>query len=132
MCPRDCKHAPAEQRIFSEPLRAGSVAVAPIQYGLHERVAPAHDIPDHPYIRIQAHLIGTIPYGQFDALRFKLRAHRRIDIGVASGDAVARSLGNHGDAAHESAADAKYVDVHGQTGTPGQIEGRAAEKREQF
>jgi hypothetical protein len=44
---------------------------------------------------------------------------------------VARSLGNRGDAAHESAADAKYVDVHG-AGTPGQIRGRAAEKREQF
>src|SRR5437773_12443489 len=102
MCPRYCKHAPAEQRIFSEPLRAGSVAGAPIQYGLHERVAPAHDIPDHPYIRIQAHLIGTIPYREFDALRFKLRAHRRIDIGVSFGDAVARSLGNRGDGTKES------------------------------
>ena len=132
MRPRYRKHTPAEQGIFSEPLRAGSVPVASIQYGLHQRVTPGHDIPDHPHIRIQARLIGTIARDQFDALRFELRAHRRIDIGVASGDAVARSLGNHGDAAHESAADAKYVDVHGQTGTPGKIEGRAAEKREQF
>src|SRR5439155_20115984 len=95
MCPRYCKHAPAEQRIFSEPLRAGSVAVAPIQYGLHERVAPAHDIPDHLYIRIQAHLIGTVPYGQFDALRFKLLPHRWIDAGLASSNAVPGGLNNH-------------------------------------
>jgi hypothetical protein len=45
---------------------------------------------------------------------------------------VARSFGDRGDAAHESAADAEYVDVHGGAGTPGQIEGRAAENREQF
>jgi hypothetical protein len=40
---------------------------------------------------------------------------------------VARSLGNRGDAAHESAADAKYVDVHG-AGTLGQIEGARPKK----
>ncbi len=113
MCPGYCQDVPAEQGIFSKPLRTGNVAIASVQYELHERIATGHDIPNHPQVRIQRRLVSTIPYGQFDALRFKLHAHRRIDIGVASCHAVARSLGDRSEAAHESAADAKYVDVHG-------------------
>ena len=119
MCSGYCKHAPAEQGIFSEPSRAGNIAVASIQYGLHQRVAPAHDIPDYPHVRIQSRLISTVPDGQFDALRFELCAHRRIDVGVASGDPVAGSLCDHGKATHESAANAEYVDVHGTGGHAG-------------
>ena len=119
MCSGYCKHAPAEQGIFSEPSRAGNIAVASIQYGLHQRVAPAHDIPDYPHVWIQGRLISTVPDGQLDAFRFELCAHRRIDVGVASGDPVAGSLCDHGKATHESAANAEYVDVHGTGGHAG-------------
>src|SRR5438552_10045031 len=113
MCPRYGKHAPAGQSIFSEPLRAGNIAVASIEYGLHQRVAPAHDIPDYPHVRIQGRLIGTVPYGQLDALRFELCAHRRVDIGVASGHSMAGDFGDRRNATHESAANAEYMDVQG-------------------
>jgi len=129
VCPGYCQDVPAEQGIFSEPLRTRNVAIASVQYELHERIAAGYDIPNHPQVRIQGRLISTIPYGQFDALRFKLRTHRRIDIGVASRDAVARGLGDHGDAAHESAADAKDVDVHGPGDKARRRRGRRAMKK---
>ena len=113
VCPGYCQDLPAEQGIFSEPLRTRNVAIASVQYELYERIAARDDIPNHPQVRIQRGLISTIPYGQFDAFRFKLRTHRRVHVDVASCDAVAPSLGDRGDAAHESAADAKDVDVHG-------------------
>ncbi len=132
MCPSYCQHAPAEQGIFGEPLRAGNITVAAIQYGLHQLLAAAHDIPDHPHVRIQRRLIGAISHGQLDALRFELGAHRRINIGIASGDPMAGGLGDGGNAAHESAANAEYVDVHGE-GRHARTDRRArGRKREQF
>jgi hypothetical protein len=53
---------------------------------------------------------------QLDALDEELRAHRRIDIGVASGNAVAGRLRDRGDPPHEGAADTEDVDVHGARG----------------
>ena len=50
--------------------------------------------------------------GELDAQRLELRAHGWIDILVRPGDAMARGLGDGGDAAHERAADAENVNVH--------------------
>ena len=50
---------------------------------------------------------------ELDAERFELRAHGWIDVLVRTGDAMARGLGDGGDAAHERAADAENVNVHG-------------------
>src|SRR5882672_11115845 len=127
MCPSYGEHAPAGQNIFSDPLRAGNIAVASIEYRLHQRVAPAHDIPDYPHVRIQGRLIGTVPHGQLDALRFELCAHRRVDIGVAPGHSMAGDFGDRRNATHESAANAEYVDVQGAGRRAGKIAG-AAEK----
>src|SRR5260221_3974742 len=92
MRPRYGEHAPAGQSIFSDPLRAGNIAVASIEYGLHQRVAPAYDIPDYPHVRIQGRLIGTVPHGQLDALRFELCAHRRRHTRVAPAPSLAREF----------------------------------------
>ena len=53
-----------------------------------------------------------------DAERRELRAHRRIDVAVGARDAMARGAGQRGDAAHEGAADAEDVHVHGQEPGP--------------
>lgn len=58
-------------------------------------------------------LFGVKAFDQLDALRFELGAHRRVDVGVAAGDAVAGLTGDQGNAAHEGAADSKDVDMHG-------------------
>ncbi len=57
-------------------------------------------------------LLGVEAFDELDAERRELRAHRRIDVAVRAGDPVARGLGDGGDAAHESAADAEDMDVH--------------------
>ena len=51
-------------------------------------------------------------FNQFDTRRFKLSAHRRIDVGVATGDTMAASAGKLSDTAHEGAADTKDVNMH--------------------
>ena len=52
------------------------------------------------------------PLDELDAQRLELRAHGWIDVLVGPGDAMARGLGDGGDAAHERAADAEDVNVH--------------------
>ena len=70
-------------------------------------------VADHPDIRVEGELIGAEPFDQLDAERAQLVAHRRVDVGVAAGDLVAGLARQRGDAAHEGAADAEDVDVHG-------------------
>ena len=57
-------------------------------------------------------LIGAVAVDQFDVERAQLVAHRRIDAGVAAGDAVAGLASQGGQPAHEGAADAENMNVH--------------------
>ena len=70
-------------------------------------------------------LVGAVAFDQLDAERAQLIAHRRVDVGVAAGDAVAGFARERGEAAHEGAADAEDVDVHGAAGE----QGRCPERR---
>ena len=58
-------------------------------------------------------LRGVVPLGQRDAERLELVAHRRVDVGVAAGHPVPGGLRDRRDAAHERAADAEDVQMHG-------------------
>ena len=55
---------------------------------------------------------------QFDAERGKLLAHRRIYVGVATGNAVAGGTRDSGDAAHKRAANSEDVQVLGHGRAP--------------
>jgi hypothetical protein len=55
---------------------------------------------------------AVVALDQFDALLLELGAHRRIDIGIATGDAMPGGAREQRDAAHEGAADAEDVDMH--------------------
>ena len=107
------EHLPARQRVLGEPLGAGDVPVTTIQYRFHERIPAGDDVPHDPYVRLQSNLLGAVTRDELDALRIELSAHRRIDVEIAPGHPVAGGLGEHGDTAHESAADAEDVNVHG-------------------
>ena len=52
------------------------------------------------------------PLLQDDALLLQLGTHGRIDIRVRPTDCVAQLFGQHGKAAHESAADTENVNMH--------------------
>jgi hypothetical protein len=83
---------------------------------LQQRIAARNGIADDEQVGRQAGLGGVVALDQFDALSLELGAHRRIDIGIAARHAMAGRPRQQGDAAHEGAADAEDVDVHGGSG----------------
>jgi hypothetical protein len=85
---------------------------AAIEDRLHQRIAARDDVADHEQVGFQVDLLGAVAFDQRDALRLELRAHRRIDARVATRHRVARLAREHGETAHEGAADAENVDVH--------------------
>ena len=94
-------------------MRAGHVALATVEDRFHERVAARHNIADHPQIGRDRDLFLAETFGELDAQRHHLVAHRRIDVGVAAGDAVTGLPCESGHPAHERAADTEDMDVHG-------------------
>ena len=105
--------APGED-VLGEPLRARNVAFATVEDRFHQRVTARDDVADHPEVGREPQLLLAESFDQLDAERRELLAHRRVDIGIAAGDAIAGGAGNGGDAAHERAADAEDVKVLGQ------------------
>ncbi len=111
MSARYAQNPAVVQDVLRQPLRAGNVRQVAVEDFLHQRVAARYHVADDVDVRIQFQLLDAPAFDQFYALRFELGAHRRIDVGVAAGDAMACLAGNGGDAAHEGAADAENVDV---------------------
>ena len=108
----DRQHPAAAQRLLGQPLRTRHIGVTRIQNRLDQRIAARHHIADHIQIRAQRALGGIETLDQLDAERAQLVAHRRIDIGVAAGDAQTGLAGDRRQPAHEGPADSQYVDVH--------------------
>ncbi|MCY1438474.1 hypothetical protein D9M71_546760 [compost metagenome] len=106
------KHPAALQHVVGQPLRAGYVGQALVQYMLHRRVAARQRVADHHQVRRRLQVGGVVALHQLDALGFQLGAHRGIDVGVGAGHPMAELLGQHGQRAHEGAADAENVDMH--------------------
>ncbi len=101
------EHPFAVQHMFPEPLRTGRVRQAAVEDRFHQRIAARHHVADHEQIGLQIDLLRPVPLDKVDAERFELRAHRRIDAGVATGHLVAGAAREHGETAHERAADAE-------------------------
>jgi hypothetical protein len=106
------EHAASVQHLLREPLGPRCEGQPGVQDGLHQGVAAGHHVAHHPEIGLQVKLRGLVAFDEIDSQRGQLVAHRRIDVGVAAGDAVARLACQRGDPAHEGAADAEDVDVH--------------------
>ena len=100
------------QDVFADPLRAGHIRQAAVEDFFHQRVTARDDIANHIQIRVQLGLFGIKALDQFDSLRFQLGAHRRIHVGIATGDFMAGFLGQHGQAAHEGTANAENMNMH--------------------
>ena len=105
--------APLQHR-FSQPLRTAGVGRACIEDGFHQCIAARHHVADDEDIGLDGHLRRAEAFDQLDAQRLELIAHRRVDVGIAAGDAVAGFTRQRRQSAHESAADAEDVDVHAQ------------------
>ena len=110
----DGQHPLVAQHRLGQPLRAGHVGQPTVKDRLHQRVAAADHVADHIHVGLRLQLRRVPALRQGDTQLLELGAHRRVDVGVATGNGVARLLGDGGDAAHEGAADAEDVDVHAQ------------------
>jgi hypothetical protein len=114
------QHVASLQHVLGQPLRAAGVGRAGVENGFHERelrravglAGAADHVADHEHVGLERHLAGVEALDQLDAERAQLVAHRRVDAGVAAGHGVAGFTGQGGQAAHEGAANAEYVDVH--------------------
>ena len=98
--------------MFSQPLWPGKVRQALVEEGFQQGVATRNSVPDDVKIRLERGLLAVETFNQFDTRRFQLGTHRRIDVGVATGDAMAASTGKLSDTAHEGTADTKDVNMH--------------------
>jgi hypothetical protein len=106
------QHPFLAQDMFADPLWTRHVWQAAVQDFLDQRITAGHDITHHIQVGIQRHLLRTVALDQFDALGFELGAHRGIDVGVATGDAVTGFFRQDRQAAHEGAANAEDVNMH--------------------
>ena len=107
MGPRNTQYPLVPQQGICQPLRSGDVGEAAVEDFLHQRIAARYHIADHEHIRVERQLFHAKAFDQLDALRFQLRAHRRVYVGIAACYPVTRLLGECRDAAHEDAADSQ-------------------------
>src|SRR5690606_7132449 len=89
------------------------IGQALIQNGFHQWIAACDHVADDEKIRLQLSLGGIKAFGQDYALFFKLRAHGRVDAGIATGNGMPCGSGDQRQSAHESAANAENMYVHG-------------------
>ncbi len=113
VCAGYSEHPLLPQHIVAQPLRPRDIGQVAVEDGFHQRVAPRDHIANHIQIGTDRQLRRIEALDQLDPLGFELGAHRRVDVGVAAGDAVPGLAGDEGDPAHEGAADSKDVDMHG-------------------
>src|SRR4029077_5239274 len=79
------------------------------------RIAARDDVADHEHVgvlRRARELRRRVAFDQLDPERIQLRAHGRVDVGVATGHAMAGGARDRRETAHEGAADAEDVEMH--------------------
>lgn len=110
---RHREHPFVGEHMLTQPLRARRIGQVPIQDFFHERIAARDHVADDEQVGRERHLVGIEAFDQPDTLGLELGAHRRIDVGVAARDGMSGLTGEHGQTAHERAADAQNMNMHG-------------------
>jgi hypothetical protein len=110
--PCDGKHPPSREHVCGEPFRSRRIGQARIEHVLDRGIAARHDVTDDDTVRRRLEIGRRIAFEHRNAERFELRAHGRIHIAIRAAHAVTFGLGECGDATHERAAYAEYVDAH--------------------
>lgn len=113
MCACNCEHPASVQDVFGQPLGAGNIGLAAIENGFEQWNASPHCVADDPKIGCKLELIFVETLDEIDARGLKLGAHGRVNVCIATGNLVAACACELGDSAHESAANAKDMNVHG-------------------
>ena len=108
----DTEHVTSREHVLGQPLRTRHERQPAVQDCFHQRVAARDDVADDPQIRGDRQLVARITLDQAHAGRLELFAHRRVHVGIATGDAMTSGQRELRQATHEGAADAEDVDVH--------------------
>ena len=111
--PATAEYVTTGQHVFGKPLGSGGERQIALQDFFHQRIAPRDDVADHPQVGCDADLVGAVSFDQPYTRRRQLIAHGRVDTCIAARHAVARGERQLRQTAHEGAADAEDVDVHG-------------------
>ena len=89
----DREHPLVVEHVLEEPLRSRLVGQPGVEDRLDERIAARQRVADDEDVRAARdarQLRGVVALGERDAERLELRAHRRIDVGVAAGHLESR------------------------------------------
>ena len=116
------QHMAALQHMFAQPLGAAGVGQALVEDGFHQRelgaaigqVCAADHIANDEHVGLEGQLLRAIAFDQFNAQGLQLVAHGRVDPRVTTGDLMTRFACQRGDTAHEGAANAQDMNMHGQ------------------
>ena len=81
--------------MLAQPLGPRYIGQVAVEDRFHQRIASRDHVADHEQVRLEGDLRRVEAFDQFDALGLQLRAHGRVDVGVAAGHAVAGLL-QHG------------------------------------
>src|SRR5574343_1884792 len=100
------------QHVSGQPLRTGNVGQALVENRFQQWVAARNCVADDENVWLECQLVSGEAFDQLDTGAAQLIAHRRINVGVATGNLVAGFNCQLGDAAHESTADTQNVNVH--------------------
>ncbi len=82
------QHPLAVQHMLAEPLRAGHIRQSAVENRFHQRIAARDHVADNEQIGLQIELLRAVTLYKTNALSLELRAHGRVDAGVAAGDRV--------------------------------------------
>ena len=100
------------QQIFAEPFCAGGVGKPGIQYMLDGRITPRKiSVPDHHQVDIGRYVGFAETILDLYARLLELVAHGRINIFITTADLVSQLFSQQCNAAHQCAADTKYMNV---------------------
>ncbi len=113
-------HMPALQHMFGQPLRSTGIGQSGVQNRFNQgelrtaigQTCAADHVADHEHIRRQCQLIGSEAFNQVNPKGPQLVAHGRVDAAVATCDFVTGFARERSQATHESAANAKNMNVH--------------------
>ena len=101
----------AQERLGQERGLAG-VALAPVEHRLDLGVAARERVPDHHQVGVARHVRLRVGRAHVDSERLELGGHRRVDVLVRAGDAVAPLAQQACERRHRRSADGAEVDLH--------------------
>src|SRR2546421_5503997 len=80
----DGEYMPPCEHVLREPLRTGHISLALIKNRFHQWIAARDHVSYQPQVGLELELILAESFGELDAERSELFAHRRIDIRIAA------------------------------------------------